>query len=120
MRGERAELGGKHQKPIHDTQFSFLVEDEDFSILLVALESRCVAVVRSWASRGVLSCGMLSWPHVVPLAECSRVTGRSSLRTQGSGGPESLFGSVSDPPGLEASLPGLCGWEQCSALHPSH
>lgn len=35
---------------------SLLVEDEDFSILLAALESRCVAVIRSWACQGPLSC----------------------------------------------------------------
>lgn len=28
--------------------FFFFVEDEDFFILLVALESRCVVVSRSW------------------------------------------------------------------------
>lgn len=37
------ELGGGHLDTSHDTYLSFLVEDEDFSILLAALESRCVA-----------------------------------------------------------------------------
>ena len=104
-KGERTSWWGKHGKPTDDTQFSFLVEDEDFSILLAALESRCVAVIRSWACRGVLSCGMLTRPHVMSSAECSRATGWASLRTQGgSGGPGSPFGSVSDPLALKRPL----------------
>lgn len=75
-------------------------------------------MIRSWGLPGVSSAAGCSQ------ASCGvsvSVQGHwvASLMTQGGGGgPGSPFGSVSDP-WLEASPPGLRGWEQRPALHPS-
>lgn len=46
-KGRALSWAGRQLETTCDIQFSFLVEDEDFSILLAALESRCVAAIRS-------------------------------------------------------------------------
>lgn len=46
-KGRELSWAGRHLETHCDAQFPFLAEDEDFSILLAALESRCVAVTWS-------------------------------------------------------------------------
>lgn len=82
---------GRHLDTSCDTQFLFLVEDEDFSILLAALESRFVAVIRSWACWGLSSC---SPGFVWHLCRVFLSSGCWVGQPEGGSGSDSPFGSL--------------------------